>query len=676
MKELVAEKKPERMKTSSSPKSKPAEPHTYEMGYVGLAYRPPEKFAQLPTKLSHFENAAQRAQILTKMQQTYGNRYMQKMLQTKIKVGQPGDKYEQEADRVAEQVMRMPEPLVQKQPEEEEEEETIQTNPLANQITPLVQRQVELGEEPEEEEEPIQTKLTNDIQVQRQAEEPEEEEPVQTKQLGGPTPHISHGLEAQIHSLRGGGQPLPQTVRTFFEPRFGCDFGRIRVHADSEASEIARQLNARAFTVGRDIVFGAGQYAPETLAGRKLLGHEFVHVKQQTGADSSSILHYHIMYQELGKKQKQQQKEVILTPTKAKPSYASVIMRKNGKSFAEQAEGITERSTEIAWSKSSKGLVEEAKSGERFLIMNFAINSAQLKPEHKEYLDKIYYGVLAADPMAKITIIGHASRTGSLWFNKRLSRERAKSVREFYKDYMRADRFKKVVGKGYAEPIADNKAVDGRAKNRRVEIIVTPWKPEKPIPELVTELTKGMSIYTFKVDNFAACPFKSTVKTIVEEAFKPAKIIRFDWEGKDTTAEDEITFDDTSKWMQGMVGFVFLRTFMEHEICKVKGDKSTCEKTYPNTASVKGRAIANTFCHEVGHALGLGHVNTVDNYMWTVALHPLFGMKKTFEEKIKIARTLQITPSKFNDSQIVWMIQRIKEKRKMRKRCPHVIEFD
>lgn len=285
--------------------------------------------------------AAHAKNPLLAQQQTLGNQTVQRLLQAKVvqaklKIGQPGDKYEQEADRVAEQVMRMPEPKtsqratvggqapdmriqrlcpeceeeVHRQPmEEEEEEETLQTKPLADQITPLVQRQIEPEEEEEEEEEaslqakladgallqrqekepeeeeeePIQTKLAKGVQVQRREEEPEkeEEEPIQTKRIDNQTPRGRSDLADQIRSLKGSGQPLPQSTCDFFEPRFGHDFGQIRVHTDDQAAETARAVNARAFTVGRDVVFGAGQYKPGTEAGRQLIAHELTHTIQQ-----------------------------------------------------------------------------------------------------------------------------------------------------------------------------------------------------------------------------------------------------------------------------------------------------------------------------------------------------------------------------------------------------------
>jgi len=81
---------------------------------------------------------------------------------------------------------------------------------------------------------------------------------------------------------------LSQPLRAFFEPRFGYDFGQVSVHVDERAAAIAQVVNAQAFTMGRDIVFGAGQYAPGTVEGKKLLAHEMAHVIQQS--QSGNIL--------------------------------------------------------------------------------------------------------------------------------------------------------------------------------------------------------------------------------------------------------------------------------------------------------------------------------------------------------------------------------------------------
>jgi hypothetical protein len=87
--------------------------------------------------------------------------------------------------------------------------------------------------------------------------------------------------------LNSPGQPLDANARAFMEPRFGHDFSRVRVHADTKAAESARAVNAAAYTVGRDIVFGTGQYAPHSARGQRVLAHELTHVVQQDRGVSS-----------------------------------------------------------------------------------------------------------------------------------------------------------------------------------------------------------------------------------------------------------------------------------------------------------------------------------------------------------------------------------------------------
>jgi uncharacterized protein DUF4157 len=84
--------------------------------------------------------------------------------------------------------------------------------------------------------------------------------------------------------LRSSGQPLDPATRAFMEPRFGRDFSQVRVHTDDKAAESARTVNALAYTVGRDVVFGDGQYAPGAAEGRRLLAHELTHTIQQSSA--------------------------------------------------------------------------------------------------------------------------------------------------------------------------------------------------------------------------------------------------------------------------------------------------------------------------------------------------------------------------------------------------------
>jgi hypothetical protein len=91
-------------------------------------------------------------------------------------------------------------------------------------------------------------------------------------------------------ALRSSGQPLDLATRTLLESRFGHDFSRVRVYTDAKAAESARAVNALAYTVGRDIVFGSGQYRPSTPWGQRLLAHEATHVLQQRDINSGSAL--------------------------------------------------------------------------------------------------------------------------------------------------------------------------------------------------------------------------------------------------------------------------------------------------------------------------------------------------------------------------------------------------
>lgn len=176
------------------------------------------------------------------------------VIQPKLTVGAPDDRFEQEADRVADEVMRTAEPT---------HEGPIASGARAR--AGAIQRKCSACEE-EVRREPLD----------------EEEEQLPTKRVTGATPQIGPGLQAQISGLRGGGRPLPAAVRGFFEPRFGYDFGQVRVHTSGPSADLARSINARAFTLGRSIIFGQGQYAPGSREEKRLIAHELTHTMQQT----------------------------------------------------------------------------------------------------------------------------------------------------------------------------------------------------------------------------------------------------------------------------------------------------------------------------------------------------------------------------------------------------------
>ena len=193
------------------------------------------------------------------------------IIQPKLTIGQPNDKYEQEADRMADQIMRMPEPeqslvnghssLRRKESEPVSPECIEEGNPT------MIQRQID------EEEETVHTIL------QRQA---EEKGKIEEKQANNQTPPVTSNIESRIQSLKGGGQTLPDSTLSFFEPRFGVDFSKVRIHKDSQAEETAKSLNAKAFTIGNNIVFRNGEFAPGTHRGNSLIAHELTHILQQS----------------------------------------------------------------------------------------------------------------------------------------------------------------------------------------------------------------------------------------------------------------------------------------------------------------------------------------------------------------------------------------------------------
>jgi hypothetical protein len=177
-------------------------------------------------------------------------------VQTKLTVGAPGDKYEQEADSMAAKVMRMPDSAIQQpiQRQTEEDTEAVQMQPLVNSIIPVVQR-----------------KSGKEEEVQMKSE-------VQRASDGSSV--ASDSVENQLAGSKGGGSALPDDVRSFMEPRFGADFSSVRVHTDSNAVQMNKELGAQAFAHGSDIYYGAGKSPGKD----ELTAHELTHTVQQGGA--------------------------------------------------------------------------------------------------------------------------------------------------------------------------------------------------------------------------------------------------------------------------------------------------------------------------------------------------------------------------------------------------------
>lgn len=170
-------------------------------------------------------------------------------IQTKLAINEPGDTYEQEADRVSERIVRMPEPRVQ--------------------------RKCACGGTPG------RTGKCEECGKKRPS--------LQRMSQDGAGPVAGDFAPPIVHDvLHSPARSLDPQTRAFMEPHFGHDFSRVRIHADPSASHAADAVQAQAFTFGSDIVFGSGKFAPSTPAGRKLLAHELTHVVQQGAAPEAA----------------------------------------------------------------------------------------------------------------------------------------------------------------------------------------------------------------------------------------------------------------------------------------------------------------------------------------------------------------------------------------------------
>lgn len=171
-----------------------------------------------------------------------------------LKVSKPGDASEIEADRMAENILRMP----------EGGQKPVVTNPVASNV---IHRKCKSCEE--------------------------NEETIQRKALPSNRSAQPQSPGYVQNAISSGGRPLSQETRNFFEPRLNYDLSSIRIHTGGRAAESAKAIDARAYTLGKDVVFDNGEFQPETTSGKQLLAHELAHVVQsgKTGNDVARKIH-------------------------------------------------------------------------------------------------------------------------------------------------------------------------------------------------------------------------------------------------------------------------------------------------------------------------------------------------------------------------------------------------
>ncbi len=199
-------------------------------------------------------------------------------IQPKLAIGKPGDKYEVEADSMADKVVgkqNNDSGILQKKTGDEE----IQKKTLAAEVTPFIQKkEAKKEEEPVqkmEEEEAVQSKEDEEVQSKK-------EEEIQSKATKIKPVNQTKTFESKLRKGKDG-QELGHKVRNEMETGFGSDFSHVRIHNDSEAAKMSASIGAQAFTHGNDIYFNKGKFNPNSKGGKILLAHELTHTIQQTG---------------------------------------------------------------------------------------------------------------------------------------------------------------------------------------------------------------------------------------------------------------------------------------------------------------------------------------------------------------------------------------------------------
>jgi outer membrane protein OmpA-like peptidoglycan-associated protein len=277
-------------------------------------------------------------------------------LQTKLTVNEPGDVYEQEADRVADQVMAMP------------------SHAAVASAPPRIQR------------------LASQSARQTDA------APLSVDRV-----------------LASPGKPLEPSLLQDMEQRFGHDFSRVRVHTGTAAEQSAWDVNAQAYTVGRDMVFGRSRFAPGTNEGRRLIAHELTHVVQQSGADRMSV----------GRSKDERDLSPII------PSIQGAIARQS----IQRTPLCPDKrdSGEVTKSQAPTGILADDTvfdaAKESLSIQDFGIDQASVRPTMTESDDwRRMMSMILGDPTTHVAVLGFSDCMGPEQNNQGLRGRRADAV--------------------------------------------------------------------------------------------------------------------------------------------------------------------------------------------------------------------------------------------------------
>ena len=411
--------------------------------------------------------SGQRLSGLQHLQRTHGNQAVQRLVndhRSTLELGDPDDRYEREAERVATAVVQ------NANPQTSEEPTSTPHGPRVQRLCSRCRERAQQGKpldcptcETELRDAPSTTgQRTNGSRVQRASTHSlratGDSEPThaghaerEADQPAGDVPPIVDEV------VRSPGRPLEPPTRQFMERRFGSDFGSVRVHTSSRAAESARTVDARAYTVGGDVVFGAGEYRPETTDGRRILAHELTHVLQQA------------------------------------PGTARTIRRFGPQGTQTDTDDIGEavvltREEEINQSRTSPGRATIA-SGDGLSLYNFSIDRSRPKEYHTQLAGELARFLRREVTVpVRVRLIGHASSPGPFRHNDDLARRRAEAVAAVLQQAGLS--VEEITSRGENDPVASNDTVEGRSRNRRVDIQLFPGRipaptdiPEPPGPE-------------------------------------------------------------------------------------------------------------------------------------------------------------------------------------------------
>ena len=186
--------------------------------------------------------------------------------QAKLNISKPGDKFEKQADKMADSIVSSP----SKNSIQKKDDSNLNIMKAEEEMQTKIMRA-------EEEEAQTQVMKAEEEEAQTQIMKAEEED-VQTKLN---TSNNNSNLELSIKEAKTGGSPLPVELQEEMESHFKFDLSKVRIHTDDEAISLCQQLNAQAFTSGFHIFFNKGKYQPSTASGKHLIAHELTHVVQQ-----------------------------------------------------------------------------------------------------------------------------------------------------------------------------------------------------------------------------------------------------------------------------------------------------------------------------------------------------------------------------------------------------------